>query len=296
MKHTLLISLLLMVLFLGAQLIGLVVIDRYTQVKEVVRVDVERNIVVKEREITYSRLPYDIERPEFEKETSYIPIMIAILIATAISLLLIKFRVLKLWKTWFFLSVGLALLIAFSAFIHEILALILAIVLATIKVFRPNILVQNFTELFIYGGLAGIFVPILNLTSITILLVIVSLYDVIAVWKTKHMVKLAKFQYSTKTFAGLLIPYEIEKQKVKGGKEKRVEQRAILGGGDIGFPLLFMGVVLNNTNFLYATIVSLFATAALLILLLAGNKNKFYPAMPFLSIGCFVGFLSLFLL
>ncbi len=295
MKHTLLISLFLAVLFLGAQLIGLVIVDRYTEVKEVVRVDAEKNITIKERQLTYSGLPYKIERPKFEEETSYIPIIIAILIATAIALLLIRFNVLRVWKTWFFLSVTLALLIAFSAFVNQLLALILSVILAFIKTFKPNLIVQNFTELFIYGGLAGIFVPILNLTSVTILLVLISIYDIIAVWKTKHMIKLAKFQSSSKTFAGLLIPYGTAK-KVKGVKYEKVEKRAILGGGDIGFPLLFIGVVLNNSNFLYATIVALFSTAALLTLLFMAEKNKFYPAMPFLSIGCFVGFLSLFLI
>jgi hypothetical protein len=39
-----------------------------------------------------------------------------------------------------------------------------------------------------------------------------------------------------------------------------------------------------------AMIVSLFAGIALLILLIKGEKNKFYPAMPFISAGCFLGF------
>jgi hypothetical protein len=41
---------------------------------------------------------------------------------------------------------------------------------------------------------------------------------------------------------------------------------------------------------LQAMIVSLFAGITLLILLIKGEKNKFYPAMPFISAGCFIGY------
>ena len=145
-------------------------------------------------------------------------------------------------------------------------------------------LYDNFTELFVYSGIAAIFAPIMNVFAASILLILISIYDAIAVWKTKHMIKMAKFQAKTKMFAGLVVPY------AKGKKQ------AILGGGDIGFTLLFSGVVLYNVGFLNALIVSLFTTISLFVLLYKSKKNKFYPAMPYLSVGCFIGyFISLFL-
>jgi hypothetical protein len=39
-----------------------------------------------------------------------------------------------------------------------------------------------------------------------------------------------------------------------------------------------------------ALIIPVAATIALTILLLMSKKNHFYPAMPFISIGCFVGY------
>ena len=105
----------------------------------------------------------------------------------------------------------------------------------------------------------------------------------IAVWKTKHMVKMAKFQTESKLFAGLLVPY---------GKNKV----AVLGGGDIGFPLLFSGVILKSFGIMEAYIVSVFAALALLLLLVFSEKKKFYPAMPFISAGCFLGLLVVIIL
>ena len=64
---------------------------------------------------------------------------------------------------------------------------------------------------------------------------------------------------------------------------------AILGGGDIGFPLLFAGVAMKVFGF-KALIVSGFATLSLLFLFWMSEKKKFYPAMPFLTAGCFLGY------
>ena len=75
---------------------------------------------------------------------------------------------------------------------------------------------------------------------------------------------------------------------------------AVLGGGDIGFTLIFAGVVMKGlmlketilAGFLKTLIIPVFVSIALLILLIKGKENKFYPAMPVLSLGCFLGYLA----
>ena len=83
----------------------------------------------------------------------------------------------------------------------------LAISLAAWKILRPNVFIHNLTEVFIYGGIAALLVPIINLFSAFILLLLISIYDMYAVWKSKHMVSMAKFQSEAKVFAGLLKRY-----------------------------------------------------------------------------------------
>ena len=64
---------------------------------------------------------------------------------------------------------------------------------------------------------------------------------------------------------------------------------AILGGGDVAFPLIFAGVILKySANYFHALTITLGATIALTTLLLYSKKDKFYPAMPFISAGCFI--------
>ena len=71
---------------------------------------------------------------------------------------------------------------------------------------------------------------------------------------------------------------------------------AILGGGDIGFPLIFAGVVLKEWGLWQSLPMPLFAGLGLSFLLWKGKKDRFYPAMPFISAGCFLGLFVVWLL
>jgi presenilin-like A22 family membrane protease len=292
MKHTLSITLVLVTAFFLSQIVGLAITNEYVAQKIV-------NETTGEVTIKYQDLPLDMQRPQIEESKSSIFILGAVLIGTVLVLLLVKFRGFRLWKIWFFLSVALCLTISFWAFLSKLgkagqwLAVILAVGLAILKIYKPNFIIHNLSEVFIYGGLAAIFVPIMNLFAAIVLLLLISVYDMIAVWQSKHMVKMAKFQTESKVFAGLSIPYTLpKKEKIKGPTVKVHEEvkSAILGGGDIGFPLLFAGVLMKSFGFLHVLIVPVVASIGLFLLLYFAKKDRFYPAMPFLSAACFVGY------
>lgn len=286
MKHSFQITLVLVCMFLLAQFIGLSVIEHY----------IDRTSGVP----TYNALPYGLEPPPIDENYGWIFITVGVLIGTGLVLVLMKFRRFNVWRVWFFLSALMTMGVAFSAFINQWIAIVLAGILSFFKVFRPNFIIHNVTELFIYGGLAAIFVPILNIFSVVILLLLISVYDAYAVWKSKHMVSMAKFQAESKIFAGFLIP-KSEKvvkespkkslKRIKIAVPEKTPAYALLGGGDVAFPLLFAGVVLKSTGFVPLLFVIPICTAiALLGLLYFGEQGKFYPAMPFLSAGTFIGY------
>ncbi len=256
MKHNLKITILLTVLFVLSQAVGLLVTSKYLNPNQ--------------------EIPFGIQRPQIQPKETFFQIALAIILTTAVALLVVRFKGVRIWKLWFFASIFFTLTISFAAFVKDIFAIMLAIIFSTIKVFKENMIINNLTELFIYGALAALFVPILDIFWVSMLLLVISLYDAIAVWKTKHMVSLAKFQTHSRLFAGLHIKYSKKRE-------------AILGGGDIAFPLLFSGVVLKVAGVLPAAIVVATTTMALLLLFVLGRKNTYYPAMPFLSIGCYVG-------
>jgi presenilin-like A22 family membrane protease len=306
MKHNLKVTLILVGVFFISQVIGLLVVDQY----------LDHKMLSETGEISFEEIPY-LERPPVEESNSFWYIFVAILFGTGILLLIIKFKKVRVWKAWYFLSVVITLTVAlygFSKIFGENngikIAFVLAILAAYFKIYKPNVWLHNITEVFIYGGLAAIFVPIMDIFSALMLLILISIYDMYAVWKSKHMVKLAEFTTESNVFAGLSIPYnkktgKIEKKSVKKLISKKGPVRnAILGGGDIGFPLLFAGVVMKGLmkdnivliGFLKALIIPIATSIALYILFTKGEKNKFYPAMPFLTAGCLVGYGMLWIL
>jgi len=293
MKYTYWITGVLLLVFFTSQIVGLHIVSKYVNVEkteEVRRITGEKGVVV------YKELPYRIERPEVEENYSWVYITTAVIIGSILALAIIKYAQINIWKLWYFLAVVLALTIGFAALMPQFIALVISILSGIFKVYKPNILVHNITELFIYGGIAAIFVPVMNLWSAFVLLGVISLYDIYAVWKSKHMITMAEFQSKTQTFAGVFIPYKLKepKKEVKikvGKKTELVPKNAILGGGDIAFPLLFSGVVMRTSGFLLATIIPVVTTICLGALLLFAKKDKFYPAMPFITIGCVIGYL-----
>ncbi len=311
MKHSVYITAILLTVFLLAQANGLFVLDYYINIKESA---MQGKTVVYEEAYQQS----NITAPQVENESSsYVYIIIALLIGTVLVLLLVRYKQKKIWKVWFFLSVVIALIISLNTWMFRLFSaistpsilylctVIIAAVLAYFKVFRHSIIIHNFTEIFIYGGLAALLVPILNVLSMTIVLLIVAVYDMYAVWKSKHMIAMAQFQTQEKVFAGVCIPYAPltahKKTTVPSKAEKVVKTEkvstAILGGGDIAFPLLFAGVVMKATGtYLPSILIVGTTTLALAFLFYIAQKGKFYPAIPFVAAGCFLGYgLSLLL-
>ena len=288
MKHKLAIILVLLGMFLVTQFIGLYVVNHYSQ----------------------NELPYGMEPPEEINPVNAFPsIIIAFIIAIALFFLLTKFKIEFILKLWFFAVIVLALGISINSFLPKeqyipLMSLIIALPFALIKVFNRNIIVHNTTELLIYPGIAAVFVPLLNIWTMIILLILISIYDAWAVWKSKIMQKMAKYQINTlKIFSGFFIPYlskkEREKIKMLKQKYKKSELKkkkikiniAILGGGDVIFPIISAGVMLKTLGIWPAIFVILGAALGLSYLLFFSEKKKFYPAMPFITAGIFLGML-----
>ena len=177
MKHTLKITFILVSLFLLAQIIGLATVNKYIKVEKTVSGE-----TVIEHGDTIVGKPPDVK----EKSLSFIPLMGAVLVGTAMVLLLIKFNLRRFWKAWFFLSVWITLAVSFDVYMARIFAVSIALILAIAKVFKPNVFVHNLTEVFIYTGITIVILPFLNLFSGFMILLLISIYDIYAGWKSKQ--------------------------------------------------------------------------------------------------------------
>ncbi|MGM5483083.1 MAG: presenilin family intramembrane aspartyl protease [Nanobdellota archaeon] len=338
MKHTLKVTIFLVLLFLMSQMMGLVIINQYVNIEESAQKgDTKAN---KEAFANTGGAPPDLNADE--EKFVWIYIAAAILIGTLLVLIIIKFKQLKIWLAWFILSIIICLYFAIAQFIARFLeilglnpslrllpfnimgfpvtlltltTLLIVSALAYLKVIKKNVVIHNFTEIFIYGGLAALIISVgINIAAALTLLIIISIYDMIAVWKTKHMVTMAKYQTENKLFAGLMMPYNPQTGKFCLKPDKRANTRkkakksqklkhtqtlknAILGGGDVAFPLIFAGTIMKTyASFLYPIIIIATTTFALFMLLTYGKKDRYYPAMPFISAGSLLGFLIVLLI
>jgi len=281
MKHNLKVTFLILGMFFVAQLLGLAVVNLYAG-----------------NAMPYGLGPIDNPSPV----TTLIQFVISLCFAILIILGLMKLKAERILRIWFFVVVFVALGLFFTAFLRNIpyasiIALVIALPLTYYKIIKRNMLVHNITELLIYPGIASLFVPLLSVWTAIVLLIIISAYDMYAVWHSGMMQKMAKYQIQkVRVFAGLLIPYLAPGQAklLANSRSKKALKNAkvsvaMLGGGDIVFPMILAGVLLLARGLIPALLVSVFATLGLAALLYASEKGKFYPAMPFITLGCLVG-------
>jgi len=312
MKHQVKITIILLSMFVITQFIGLYVIN-----SDPFHITTEIN---NETQVVANPSLSWIQPPEVQQQSDFGfyfgSLIFAFIFAILLFFLLTRFKVDFILRMWFFVVIIIALFITFNAILPKtihftIVAAILSLTLAFIKIFRRNILIHNLTELLIYPGIATIFVPILNFWTIIVLLIIISAYDIWAVWHSGIMQKMAKYQMNKlKVFSGFFVPYiskelreKLKKMKKTKKKDKRIRVNlAILGGGDVVFPIITAGIILKTAKinlpfglpaFVGGLIPSLFviagATIGLALLFSFSEKKKFYPAMPFITAGIFLG-------
>ena len=299
MKHSIKITLILIGMFFFTQLIGIYVANAYSPETIQIKNETTGEIINK----TEYNLPYGLDPPEdINPKTSAVSIIIALAIAVTLMLLLMKLKAETFLRIWFLIVVIIGIALGVNAFIIKLpqsalIAFLIAIPLGIIKIFQRNIIVHNLTEVIIYPGIASVFIPILNIPVMIFLLILISVYDMYAVWHAGFMQKMAKYQIEKlRIFSGFFIPYlkkedriALKKAKEEGKKSTKIKVNlAILGGGDVVFPILLSGVVLHALGFAQALIIPIGATLGLAYLFYHSEKGKFYPAMPFISVGCLI--------
>lgn len=152
----------------------------------------------------------------------------------------------------------------------------------------------------VIAGVAGISALLgLSLTPNTalVILVFLSLYDIIAVYRTKHMIRLARNMIASGAVFGFLIPLRWDgflalRRFARAGKEFM-----ILGSGDIGLPILF-AASLVTTSLVSALIVAGFSVVGLFgthLLFINQGERRPMAALPPITTAAIIGYLVSFL-
>lgn len=220
--------------------------------------------------------------------------------AFAVAIILLIIRLIKsgfkkrvLFRAIFLLAFFFGSLLFFEVWLGEPMALILLLFLIFLWLKMPNIFTH---DLLLISGMAGLgsFLGLgLTPEAVAILLVIFSVYDVIAVYKTKHMVKMAKEMTEAGALPGLILPSRVSELNTPLEKISLGGNFLILGGGDIVFPLFFSVSALQG-GIIKSVIIALFATLGLLAsfwIFFQQKERRAIPALPPIALFSIIGYL-----
>ncbi len=126
---------------------------------------------------------------------------------------------------------------------------------------------KDVLNIILFVSISAIISLYLNIITALILIAIISVYDYISVFITKHMLTLAK-AFGGNSFGGISLM-----------AKKAKKQQIFLGGGDMAFPAILANEFFLHYNLLSGAFTIVGAVVGLSIILFLGKKGKAYPAM-----------------
>jgi presenilin-like A22 family membrane protease len=190
-------------------------------------------------------------------------------------------------------SLGQIFFIAFS------LDFLFALALTVWKFLRPTITSQNVAAIFSGSGVGALLGMSLGIAPCIIFMMILSVYDFVSVFITKHMVSMAKAITERPMAFTIAAPHEFKKAKYVPTKNAKQKVHIFqLGLGDIIIPLMFSVSIMNRFTIFNSIAAVIGSIIALIVLtMIITRKPMALPALPFICTGALAGYLiSLFLL
>jgi presenilin-like A22 family membrane protease len=223
--------------------------------------------------------------------------LIEFFLATLFFILLIRFLKFKkgrgvIFKIIFILAIFLGGASSINAWLSGLTSLTLMVILILWWLKKPSVLNQDILMVFGMAGVGSVLGLSLKPEIVVILLVIFSIYDFIAVYKTKHMVKMAKEMMESKAILAIVIPQNIFGFRESLTRAQPGGQFLILGGGDIVFPLILC-VSLIPFGILKSSIVALFSLIGLFAsfwFFISQKTRQPIPALPPIALFSIIGF------
>ena len=229
-----------------------------------------------------------------ETNSSIITFLLSFSIATIGMILFLKF-----FKTRVFFKFLMAFLIfvgtetVFLTFVPEEAALLMAIELVLLRFLWPNVLSQNITLMLAVAGISASLGLFFSIQAILVILAVLSVYDVIAVYKTQHMITLFKGLLEKGVPFSLIVPDKASDIHVNVKDAQPGTGRfLLLGTGDIAFPIIF-GVAALRFGIASAVSVIIGAFVGLFFIHVILMKKRIgaIPALPPIVFFSLVGFI-----
>ena len=215
--------------------------------------------------------------PEGDNPKTSVSIFAYVLVFTAVLLVLFKLGLDFIIQLFTYVALYVGVLITFTAFIGDAGLLASAAYYLTALYLRKTAHIMNLTLALTVAGIGGFLGASLAVFPALLLLLILSAYDLIAVFGTKHMITLAEKSKDRIPFM-FLVPAE--------------DRHLGLGTGDLTLPLVFTVSVLRDyalTNAIATAAGGLIGLTALYAYILK-KGHVTLPALPPIAIGLFAGY------
>ena len=159
--------------------------------------------------------------------------------------------------------------------------------------FLKSILIHNILLILGIAGVGSVTGLRIDGGTAIIILAIFSIYDYIAVYKTKHMIKMAREMAEGDALMAFIIPQNLADFKKDLKEVKPGGNFLILGGGDIAFPLLFATSLLSSgiANSIVVAIFSFIGLIASFLIFIFQKERQPIPALPPIALFSIIGYL-----
>ena len=219
-----------------------------------------------------------------------------ILAATAGVIVILKYK--KSFLVYIENIAGFFLILTTLSFFFPIITSIgLSIFLLVWTNVKPNIVNKNLCAVLSVSSAGAVIGASFGVLPTLVFCLILTLYDFVSVFITKHMVYLAE-EISSKPNM-FTVTTQFKGRKVAFGKKIKKINFLALGSGDLFVPLMFSVSVLHTFGFVAALVSIVGATISLFcmyLVLIRRKISKVLPALPMIFLGSMTGFvLSLIL-
>lgn len=221
--------------------------------------------------------------------------LLAFLLATIFIVLLLRLskKSVLLFQIMFAFAVFVGAEVVFETFVPQPWAFFLAVIIALLRFIVPLVWVQNLVIIISIAGVSAWLGLNLSLSAMIIILAILPIYDIIAVYKTKHMVSMFRGLMERGVYFSSVVPEKAAQLKTNLSEVEPAKGFLFLGTGDMAFPLMFAVSALpfKLASSIAIVIGALAGIFAIHLLFITQKERRPMPAMPPIALGAILGFL-----
>lgn len=196
-------------------------------------------------------------------------------------------------RIFFLFALFAGIITTFSAFASQTQAFIISLILIFSYVLWPYVWLHDLVLILTLPGIAALIGVSLNPWAVVVLLIVMSVYDYVAVYKTKHMVRMAKAMIAGRAIFAMIFPEKVEGFKEHLDRAHPGEGFMMLGSGDFVFPVILASSAFALNSFAPWLVLG-FSLLGLLIMHLIFFSQKIrrpMPALPPLAVFSIIGFI-----